>query len=340
MVMNGEANPVSVVAEIGVNHNGSVNLAKQLVENCAEAGADYAKFQTFRAKDLASPEAPSAGYQKRSGAAGSQLDLLSGLELSQSDFTELVQFCADAGVGFLTTAHDLRSADFVIGLQSDYLKVPSGDITNFPLLRLFSQQQTPVLLSTGASEAEEVFRAVEVLEAGGLRRSEITVMHCTSEYPAPIADANLNAMVSMGRDLHVPIGYSDHTLGSSVALAAVALGATVIEKHITLNRTMEGPDHSASLEPAEFREMVAGIRQVSSALGREAKTVMDSEQPNQMLIRKSIVATVPISVGEVFSEENLGVMRPGNGLSPMHWESLLGQRAKRTYGVHEMVDPL
>lgn len=330
---------VSVIAEIGVNHNGSLKLAKELIDQCVVAGADYAKFQTFTATDLASADAQSAGYQRRAGAGSRQIDLLAELELTQSEFRELVQFCCDRGIGFLTTAHDLPSAQFVIGLNSDYLKVASGDVTNLPLLRLFSQQRTPVLLSTGASEAIEVSRAVEVLQSGGLRRSQITVMQCTSEYPAPVAEANLQAMVSMGMDLGVPIGYSDHTYGVNAALAAVALGATVIEKHITLDRTMPGPDHRASLEPREFQEMVTGVHQVTAAMGSGTKTVVDSERHNRMLIRKSIVAAVPISAGEVFSEKNLCVMRPGGGLSPMRWESVLGQQAERDYGVHEMIGP-
>lgn len=336
---NAKDSRVIVIAEIGVNHNGSLKLAKELIDQCAVAGADYAKFQTFTATDLASADAKSAGYQRRAGAGDRQIDLLTELELTQFEFRELVQFCSDRGIGFLTTAHDLPSARFVIGLQSDYLKVPSGDVTNLPLLRLFSQQRTPVLLSTGASEAMEVSRAVEVLQSGGLRRSQITVMQCTSEYPAPFAEANLQAMVSMGRDLGVPIGYSDHTDGVNTALAAVALGATVIEKHITLDRTMPGPDHRASLEPREFQEMVIGIHQVTAAMGSGTKTVVDSERHNRMLIRKSIVAAVPISAGEVFSEKNLCVMRPGGGLSPMRWESVLGQQAERDYGVHEMIGP-
>lgn len=328
---------VKVVAEIGVNHNGSLELAEELVSRCAEAGADYAKFQTFRARDVASERAAQAAYQQTGGKGGRQVDMLSVLELSEPDFERLVRFCAEVGIGFLTTAHDLQSARFVLGLGSDYLKVASGDVTNYPLLLLFGQQDTPVLLSTGASEADEVREAIRVLESQGLERSKITVMQCTSEYPAPLAEANLRAMVAMGADWGVPIGYSDHTQGSNASIAAVAMGATVIEKHITLNRTMDGPDHAASLEPREFEQMVKGIREVSAAMGSDSKRVVASEQSNRSLIRKSIVATVPILAGDTFSEENLGVMRPGDGVSPMLWESVLGQKASRDFVAQEAI---
>lgn len=328
---------VKIVAEIGVNHNGSVELAKELVSRSAAAGADYAKFQTFKAVDVASERAALANYQQKVAKGSRQVDMLSALELSEADFQQLVDFCAEVGVGFLTTAHDLQSARFVLGLASDYVKVASGDITNYPLLRLFSQQGTPVLLSTGASEADEVLRAITVLESGGLERSQITVMQCTSEYPAPVSEANLRAMAVMGTEWGVPVGYSDHTQGINASIAAVAMGATVIEKHITLERTMDGPDHAASLEPREFEQMVKGIRDVSAAMGSDSKRVVASEQSNRSLIRKSIVATVPIVAGDTFSEENLGVMRPGDGVSPMLWESVLGQKASRDFVAQEAI---
>jgi N,N'-diacetyllegionaminate synthase len=328
---------VVVIAEIGVNHNGSLAVAKDLVIRCVEAGADYAKFQTFTAKNLASDSARVANYQKNSFAGERQVDLLSSLELSEADFEELVAFCATEGVGFLTTAHDLGSAAFVMGLQSDFIKVPSGDVSNYPFLRLVSEQHTPVLLSTGASRAEEVLHAIEVLESGGLNRSEITVMQCTTEYPAPVEEANLRAMVEMGREWGVSVGYSDHTSGQNTAIAAVALGAKVLEKHITLNRNMKGPDHAASLEPSEFSNMVIAIRQVEKALGGTVKVVTSAEEQNRDVIRKSIVARSRIEVGELFSEANLGVMRPGTGLSPMLWPKLIGQVAQRSYGPNDMI---
>jgi len=338
MAANEQRNRVVVIAEIGVNHNGSLALAKELVTRCVEVGADYAKFQTFIAKDLASENAPVANYQKNSFAGERQVDLLSLLELSEADFEELVAHCASEGIGFLTTAHDSGSAAFVMGLGSDFIKVPSGDVTNYPFLRLVSQQHTPVLLSTGASRADEALQAIEVLESGGLSRSRITVMQCTTEYPAPLEEANLLAMVEMGKEWGVSVGYSDHTAGQDAAVAAAALGATVIEKHITLDRDMKGPDHAASLEPAEFSEMITAIRQVEKALGGPAKVVTRAEERNRDVIRKSIVATVRIEVGELFSSENLGVMRPGTGLSPMRWPQLIGQVAHRSYGPSDMID--
>ncbi len=338
MAANEQRTRVVVIAEIGVNHNGSLELAKELVTRCFEAGADYAKFQTFIAKDLASENAPVANYQKKSFAGEHQVDLLSSLELSDSDFEALVAHCATVGIGFLTTAHDLGSAVFVMGLGSDFIKVPSGDVTNYPFLRLVAMQRTPVLLSTGASRADEVLQAIEVLESGGLSRSEITVMQCTTDYPAPLEEANLLAMVEMGKDWGVSVGYSDHTAGHEAAIAAVALGATVIEKHITIDRDMDGPDHAASLEPTEFSEMVIAIRRVEKAVGGPAKVVTSAEEHNRDVIRKSIVATARIDVGEPFSAENIGVIRPGNGLSPMHWPKLIGQLANRSYSPNEMIE--
>ena len=329
---------VVVIAEIGVNHNGSLDLAKELVSCAAEAGADYAKFQTFRAENLATSAAPVANYQKVSFPGERQLDLLASLELSEENFTELVAYCREQGIGFLTTAHDLASAPFVFGLNSDFIKVPSGDVTNFPFLRAVGRQHQPVLLSTGASRGDEVLTAIEVLESQGLPRAQITVMQCTTQYPAPIEEANLRAMVAMGQQWGVSIGYSDHTLGQNSALAAVALGATVLEKHITLDRMMEGPDHAASLEPDEFARMVEAVRGVGLSLGHEEKEVTSAESQNRDVIRKSIVAIQPIAVGELLTEENLGVMRPGTGISPMKWVEVIGQPARRSYEAHDMIE--
>jgi len=338
MTVDRQNDRVIVVAEIGVNHNGSVELAKELVTRCVEVGADYAKFQTFKAQHLASESAPVAGYQKNSFQGERQVDLLSSLELSEPEFDQLAAFCATVGIGFLTTAHDLGSAAFVLGLNSDFVKVPSGDITNYPFLRLVAKQQTPVLISTGASQADEVLRAIETLESGGLSRSEITVMQCTTEYPAPLEEANLLAMAQMGREWGVSVGYSDHTSGQVAALAAVALGARVIEKHITLDRDMEGPDHAASLEPPEFAEMVTAIRQAEMALGEPTKVVTNAEESNRDVIRKSIVARRRIEPGELFNEENLAVIRPGTGLSPMLWPHLMGQAAHRGFSPGEQIE--
>lgn len=327
-----------VIAEIGVNHNGSLQLAKELVNHCAEAGADYAKFQTFSATKLATRAAQVAPYQQESDAGERQVNLLSPLELSYADFDQLVSHCDSQGIGFLTTAHDMVSAKFVLDLKSDYIKVASGDVTNYPFLQLVAQENGHVLLSTGASRAGEVQAAVEALEDNGLRRSQVTVMQCTTEYPAPEQEANLRAMLAMGEDLGTAIGFSDHTAGKTIALAAVALGATVLEKHITLDRTMDGPDHAASLEPSEFAELVASIRRVEASLGAREKVVTESEDKNRDLIRKSVVALRPIKAGDVFSTENIGVMRPGTGTSPMVWPDLIGRVSPRSYLPEEMID--
>ena len=329
---------VVVIAEIGVNHNGSLELAKRLVDEAASAGADYAKFQTFQATKLASADAPVADYQQLQFEGNHQLDLLASLELTHTEFEEIVAHCESAGIGFLTTAHDLDSAAFVFGLDSDFVKVPSGDITNFPFLQLVGRQGKHVLLSTGASNGDEVFEAISVLEAEGLSRQQITVMQCTTEYPAPIKEANLLAMVLMSKKWGVGMGFSDHTEGHLAAVASVALGATVLEKHITLDRSMVGPDHAASLEPTEFALMVSSVRGASAALGSDQKRITSSEMRNREVIRKSIVATQYVSAGEPFGSDNLGVMRPGRGLSPMRWNDVIGSVARRDYKPGEMVD--
>ena len=329
---------VIIIAEIGVNHNGSLELAKRLVDEAASAGADYAKFQTFQAAKLAATDAPVADYQKLQFEGSNQVDLLASLELTHREFEEIVAHCESVGIGFLTTAHDLDSAAFVFDLDSDFVKVPSGDITNFPFLQLVGGQGKPVLLSTGASNEDEVFEAISVLEAEGLSRQQITVMQCTTEYPAPIHDANLLAMVRMSKKWGVGMGFSDHTEGHVAAVAAIALGATVLEKHITLDRSMVGPDHAASLEPTEFATMALAVRGVSVALGSDQKRITSSESRNREIIRKSIVATQQISAGEPFSSDNLGVMRPGTGLSPMRWNDVIGSFARRDYEPGERVD--
>ena len=338
MAKNSLENRVIVIAEIGVNHNGSLAEAKALITQAFDAGADYAKFQTFNALQLVTTDAPLASYQKNSFDGEQQVDLLATLELSERDFEELADFCSLVGIGFLTTAHDAESADFVFGLDLDFIKVASGDTTNYPFLKKVGLQSKPVLLSTGASLAEEVLQAIETIESSGLSRSKITALQCTTEYPAPLEEANLLAMVQMGEEWGVPIGYSDHTLGQDAAVAVVALGATVVEKHITLDKSMEGPDHSASLEPSEFERMVRSIRSVELALGSSEKGVTRSEEPNRDVIRKSIVASRRIEEGERFSENNLAVMRPGGGLSPMMWPGLIGERARRTYLPQQMIE--
>jgi N-acetylneuraminate synthase len=336
------ANPsfhhTAVIAEIGVNHNGDLKTARNLVLAARDAGADYAKFQTFSADDLATEGAPVAAYQEKSARDLSQRDMLRGLELSQGDFAELKGVCESSGIGFLTTAHDFASLDFVLGLRLDYIKIPSGDLTNLPFLERISAEGTPVILSTGMGELREVEAALLVLEQSGLSREMVTVLQCTTNYPAPLEEANLRAMVAMGENLAVKVGYSDHTQGTAASIAAVALGATVIEKHLTLDQSMPGPDHSASSTPEEFADMVASIRAVELALGSSEKAPAFSESANRDVVRKSIVAVRPIVKGEVFSPQNIGVKRPGTGISPMAWHEVVGLSAYRDFAVDDLIE--
>jgi N,N'-diacetyllegionaminate synthase len=327
-----------VIAEIGVNHNGVLQTARDLVLAASDAGADYAKFQTFSATELVTKSAPVAEYQKKASGELSQRQMLKDLELSQDDFLALQEFCASTGIGFLTTAHDFVSLDFVLGLGLDYIKVPSGDLTNLPLLQRVAKETIPVILSTGMGYFEEVSEALEVLERSGLGREMVTVLQCTTHYPAPLHEANLHAMLSMRERLSVKVGYSDHTEGVEAAIAAVALGATIIEKHLTLDRGMAGPDHLASANPEEFARMVSSLRAVEQALGSQEKSPTASEVLNRDVVRKSVVAVRPIKVGEVFSVENIGVKRPGTGLSPMRWHEILGCVADRDFDVDDVIE--
>lgn len=327
-----------VIAEIGVNHNGDIALAKQLVLAACDSGADYAKFQTFSADDLVTADAAVAAYQQRAAGGATQRDMLRGLQLTHNDFLELKEFSESLGIGFLTTAHDFTSLDFVLSLGLDYIKIPSGDLTNRPLLERVAGEETKIILSTGMGSFDEVAEALEALEQSGLHREMITVMQCTTNYPAPLDETNLRAMVSMGEKLAVGIGYSDHTDGNDAALAAVALGARIVEKHLTLDRSMLGPDHSASSNPLEFAAMVRSIRVVETALGTEVKAPSPSEAPNRDIVRKSLVALKPIGAGEEFTSENIGVKRPGNGISPMYWHEVVGTKARRDFQVDELID--
>ena len=326
-----------VIAEIGVNHNGDPSLAEQLIGEAYECGADYAKFQTFATDELATPTANLAEYQQSLGLT-SQRDLLRSLELSESDFTHLKEFSEEVGIGFLSTAHDFRSAQYLFKLNLDYVKVPSGDLTNRPFLELSARQNKNLLLSTGMATLEEVGEALEVLETSGLSRSKITVLQCTTNYPAPFEETNLRAMVEMGLNFSVDIGFSDHTEGIEAALAAVALGAKVIEKHLTLDKELPGPDHRASANPTEFRQMVEGIRKVEKLLGTSVKKPTQSELANREIVRKSIVATETIKQGELFTSHNIGVRRPADGLSPMNWNKALGTKASKDYSPNERIE--
>jgi N,N'-diacetyllegionaminate synthase len=328
-----------VIAEAGVNHNGDLRLAHELVEVAAAAGADRVKFQTFSADRLVTLSASKAEYQQRAdGAHESQHAMLRRLELTRPMHLELIEHCRSRGIAFFSTAFDLESLGLLVEFGADCFKVPSGEITNLPYLRAVGGYRKPVILSTGMATLGEVEAALAALEASGTPHSQITVLHCTTEYPAPIAEVNLRAMLTLREAFEVAVGYSDHTPGIEVALAAVALGASVIEKHFTLDRALPGPDHKASLEPAELTALVRGIRNVEQALGDGIKRPTSSEAKNKPVARKSLVASRSIRAGEAFSAANLAVKRPGDGLSPMLWDQVLGRRAPRDFAPDELIE--
>lgn len=329
-----------VIAEAGVNHNGDIKLAKKLIAVAAEAGADLVKFQTFVTASNISRSAPKAEYQKGStDPEESQYEMVRKLELSKDDHLELIEECKKRKVGFFSTAFDATSIDMLEELNvSDYVKVPSGELTNLPYLRYLTRHGKRVLLSTGMADLGEIEAAINVVEQAGTPRDKITVLHCTTEYPTPMEDVNLRAMVNIGKAFGVSVGYSDHTPGIEVPIAAVALGATVIEKHFTLDRTLPGPDHRASLEPDELKAMVQGIRNIEKALGDGIKRPSPSELKNKPIARKSLVAARPIKAGEAFSEGNLMAKRPGTGISPMQWDEVIGRTAPRDFSEDELIE--
>ena len=328
-----------VIAEAGVNHNGDISIAKQLVDAASLAGADYVKFQTFSAERMVTPTAGKAGYQKQTtDASESQYEMLKNLELSDEMHLQLIGHCGSRGIQFLSTGFDIESVDFLLSLGQKIIKIPSGEITNLPLLRHIGGFGFPIILSTGMSTIQEIGEALAILESAGAMRSQITVLHCTSEYPAPMHEVNLRAMQSIADSFGVDVGYSDHTLGIEVSIAAVSLGAKVIEKHFTLDRNLPGPDHKASLEPVDLIEMIKAIRNIEVALGDGIKCPTSSERKNLSAARKSIVAKCKIKPGEIFSNRNLEIKRPGDGVSPMKWDSMIGQIAVRDYEKNEMID--
>jgi N,N'-diacetyllegionaminate synthase len=329
-----------VIAEAGVNHNGDPEKARALVDVAAEAGADFVKFQTFSADKLVAANAPKAEYQKQAtGAEESQHEMIRKLELTHSMHDDLIAHCAKRGIRFFSTAFDLDSLDYLAGLGLDRFKVPSGEITNLPYLRRMGGYGRPVILSTGMSNMQEIGEALGVLEGAGMKRRDITVLHCNTEYPTPMRDVNLRAMLSIRDHFGVDVGYSDHTPGIEVSLAAVALGATVIEKHFTLDKNLPGPDHLASLEPDELHALVKGIRNVEEAVAGDAvKRPSPSETRNIVVARRSIVAEKAIAAGEILGAHNLTTKRPGNGLSPMRWDLVVGTRAKRAFAPDEPIE--
>lgn len=328
-----------IIAEAGVNHNGSIHLAKQLIDVAADAGVDMVKFQTFKTENLVSRTAPKAVYQQKNLPDGdvSQSSMLKKLELSPAQHLELIEYCNCRGVRFFSTAFDLDSIDFLGNLHVGLWKIPSGEITNYPYIKRIASYSEPIILSTGMSTMDEVKEAVQVLLKFGVERSQITILHCNTEYPTPMQDVNLRAMQTLHFEFGVNVGYSDHTRGIEVPIAAVALGATVIEKHFTLDRTMKGPDHKASLEPGELKSMVRAIRNIEHALGSSEKKVSESEQKNIIIARKSIVAALDIKAGETFTERNITVKRPGNGISPMYWDDVIGKQATRDFKGDELI---
>lgn len=331
-------NKVIIIAEAGVNHNGRLDLARKMVYAAKEAGADYVKFQTAVPELVISSIAPKAEYQKETTGDGeSQLDMCRAIHLPLSDYSGLAKLCEEAGIGFMSTPFDLVSIDTLSSLGMDYWKIPSGEITNLPYLRKIASKGGRVILSTGMCELDEVEAAVKVLETGGIPRHDITLLHCNTQYPTPMCDVNLRAMQALATLGCGAVGYSDHTVGIEVPVAATALGATVIEKHFTLDKNMEGPDHKASLEPDELKAMVSAIRNVELALGSADKHVSPSERPNITVARKSIVAARDIRKGELLTEENITVKRPGNGLSPMLWDSVMGTRATRDFPYDHLI---
>lgn len=329
---------VIIIAEAGVNHNGSIHVAKELIDVAAAAGADFVKFQTFKANKIASRFASAAKYQKANTGADHQITFLQKLELSEHDHKELITHANKKGIQFLSTPFDLDSIDLLMRLGIRLGKIPSGEITNLPYLQKMAASFDKLILSTGMSGLEEVAAAVDVILSTGFRRDHLTILHCNTEYPTPFEDVNLRAMQTLADAFNVRVGYSDHTVGIEVPVAAVALGAVVIEKHFTLNRKMEGPDHKASLEPDELAAMVKSIRNIELALGNKDKVASASEIKNKDVARKSIVAARNIEAGETLSEENLAVKRPGNGISPMLWNKVIGQKAKRRFEADELIE--
>jgi N,N'-diacetyllegionaminate synthase len=328
-----------VIAEAGVNHNGDIEMAKRLVDVAAAAGADFVKFQTFNAERLVTRDAAKADYQKRNdGKVDSQFEMLKRLQLSESMHHTLIAYCASRGITFLSTGFDIESVDFLNALGIPMFKIPSGEITNLPYLRHIGALGKPVVMSTGMATLDEIGAALRVLEQAGTPREAVTVLHCTTDYPAAMDDVNLRAMDSIRRAFGVSVGYSDHTEGIEVAIGAAALGATLIEKHFTVDRSLPGPDHKASLEPNELIAMITAIRNIETALGDGVKRPSPSELKNAVVVRKSLVAARPIQSGERFSLENLVVKRPGSGISPMRLDQLLGTPAKRDYAADEVID--
>lgn len=331
------AKKVLIIAEAGVNHNGSVETAKKMIDAASDAGVDVIKFQTFKSESLVTKDANRAGYQeKNTGNSSSQLEMLKKLELSEEDHIVLKSYCAAKHIEFLSTPFDEQSIDFLNELGISLWKIPSGEITNYPYLVKLAKTGKPVIMSTGMSTLNEIQEAIEVLHDNGV--ADIRLLHCNTQYPTPFEDVNLRVIDTLKNEFSVEVGYSDHTLGIEVPVAAVAMGATIIEKHFTLDRNMEGPDHRASLEPAELKKMVDSIRNIEKALGTSEKMPTASETENKSVARKSIVAKCHIKAGDILTEENITTKRPGTGISPMKWNEVIGKTATKNYEEDELID--
>lgn len=328
-----------IIAEAGVNHNGSFHLAKKMIEIAAEAGADAIKFQSFRAKNIVTNYAPKAEYQKSNTPTNeNQLEMIEKLELSDDEFIKLANICKSRNIKFMSSPFDLESIDFLDKIGMEIFKIPSGEITNLPYLKQVARKNKPVILSTGMADLGEIEDAIDILLSDGLERDDITILHCNTEYPTPFEDVNLKAIETLKRAFPgIKVGYSDHTIGIEIAVAAVAMGASVIEKHFTINKELDGPDHKASLDPLELTNMVQAIRNVEKAFGTGIKKPSKSEMKNLEVVRKSIVASRDIKKGEIFSEDNLTTKRPGCGISPMHWDMIVGKKAPRDFKKDDLI---
>ena len=328
-----------IIAEAGVNHNGDINIAKKLIDIAVEAGVDYVKFQTFKADLAISKNAKKADYQnKTTDKSESQYEMIKKLELDKETHHILIDYCKAKNIKFLSTPFDLESIDLLFDLGIELYKIPSGEITNYPYLKKIAQKGLPIIISTGMANMQEIHDAFNILTENGIAKKDITILHANTEYPTPMEDVNLNAMLTIGKEFNTNFGYSDHTLGVEIPTAAVALGASVIEKHFTLDRTMQGPDHKASLEPTELKAMVSAIRNIEIAMGNGIKKASKSEQKNKPIARKSIVANKNIKKGEIFTENNITVKRPGTGISPMLWNEIIGKKAIKNFVEDDLIN--
>ena len=328
-----------IIAEAGVNHNGDISLAKKLIDIAEEAGADYIKFQTFKANSLVIKKLAKADYQKKmTNVDETQYQMLKKLELSKNDHKILINYCLNKNVKFLSSPFDIDSINYLDSINIPLFKIPSGEITNLPYLKAVGSKNKPIILSTGMSDLNEIKGALDILIESGANKNQITVLHCNTEYPTPFEDVNMNAMLTIKNEFNVDIGYSDHTIGIEISLLAVSLGAKIIEKHFTIDKKMEGPDHAASLNPKELKSMISGIRNIEKAFGRSVKKPSESEISNIPIVRKSIVALKDIPENEIFNSSNITIKRPGNGISPMKWNDVIGKRAKKNFKKDEMIE--